>query len=92
MLPGRLLETVRSFGTLEYLIFSFLVVQVVFNPQSAEASVKTLTIREGTVHREEIELRRVFVHPYFKFPSLYNDIAVGENSIKELCSRFNMDL
>ena len=25
-----------------------------------------------------IEIRRVFVHPGFKFPSLYDDIAVAE--------------
>jgi len=35
-------------------------------------------MRDGTDYKESVEIRRVFVHPGFQFPSLYNDIAVAE--------------
>ena len=40
--------------------------------------IRTIKMRDGTDFKESVEIRRVFVHPGFKFPSLYNDIAVAE--------------
>ena len=37
-----------------------------------------LTLRSNTDFAEKIEYRRTFVHPGYKPPSLYNDIAVVE--------------
>jgi len=51
---------------------------VAFNPESSSSKLKAIVIRDGTKFKEFIELRRVFTHPWFKFPSLYDDIAVGE--------------
>ena len=31
-----------------------------------------------TSHKEVVEVKRVFKHPLYKFPTLYNDIAVIE--------------
>ncbi len=39
---------------------------------------RNIILRDGTLSKESIEIRRVFVHPVFHFPSLYNDIAVAE--------------
>ena len=46
--------------------------------RNPEETVRTTIIRDGTIHQDQIEIRRVFVHPGFKFPSLYDDIAVAE--------------
>jgi len=35
-------------------------------------------IRENTVFKEIIGVKRVFVHPLYKYPNLYNDIAILE--------------
>ena len=43
-----------------------------------DETVRTILVRDGTHFEETIEIRRVFVHPGFKFPSLYDDIAVAE--------------
>ena len=43
-----------------------------------DETVRTIIVRDGTIYEEKIEIRRVFVHPGFKFPSLYDDIAVAE--------------
>ena len=43
-----------------------------------EETVRTIIVRDGTIYEEKVEIRRVFVHPGFKFPSLYDDIAVAE--------------
>ena len=43
-----------------------------------DETVRTILVRDGTIYEETIEIRRVFVHPGFKFPSLYDDIAVAE--------------
>ncbi len=40
--------------------------------------IRTIKMRDGTDFKESVEIRRVFAHPGFKFPSLYNDIAVAE--------------
>ena len=48
---------------------------------NAKDEVKTTIVRDGTIHQDEIEIRRVFKHPNFKFPSLYDDIAVAELGI-----------
>ena len=44
--------------------------------------MRTILVRDGTHFEETIEIRRVFVHPGFKFPSLYDDIAVAELGLK----------
>ena len=43
-----------------------------------DETVRTIIVRDGTIYNETIEIRRVFVHPGFKFPSLYDDIAIAE--------------
>ena len=43
-----------------------------------DETVRTIIVRDGTIYEEKVEIRRVFVHPGFKFPSLYDDIAVAE--------------
>ena len=43
-----------------------------------DESVRTIIVRDGTIYEETIEIRRVFVHPGFRFPSLYDDIAIAE--------------
>ena len=43
-----------------------------------EQSTRTIIMRDGTIYQDVIEIRRVFLHPNFQFPSLYNDIAIGE--------------
>ena len=50
----------------------------VFTPHRPRSTSRATLIRDGTIYSEYIELRRVFVHPGFKHPSLYNDIAVGQ--------------
>ncbi len=45
------------------------------NPQT---NIRSIILRDGTDSKEHIEIRRVFVHPEFTFPRLYNDIAIGE--------------
>ena len=47
-----------------------------------DETVRTILVRDGTIYEETIEIRRVFVHPGFKFPSLYDDIAVAELGYK----------
>ena len=50
-----------------------------FTTRSGEdETVRTIIVRDGTIYEEKVEIRRVFVHPGFKFPSLYDDIAVAE--------------
>jgi len=36
------------------------------------------TLRDNTEHREVIEIKRVYQHPKYHFPELYDDIAVME--------------
>jgi len=40
--------------------------------------IKVNTIRDNTNHTEVIEIKRVFKHPQYKYPNLYDDIAVLE--------------
>ena len=35
-------------------------------------------IRESTVHEEIIEVKKVYKHPDYSYPALYNDIALVE--------------
>ena len=35
-------------------------------------------IRHGTDYAETIEVKRTFMHPGYRFPSSYNDIAISE--------------
>ena len=37
-----------------------------------------VTHRDGTPYKETIEIRRVYLHPGYKYPQPYNDIAVLE--------------
>ncbi len=43
---------------------------------------RSIVIRDGTPFKEDIEIKRTFVHPNFILPDLYNDIAVSELGIK----------
>ena len=36
------------------------------------------TIRDGTPFEEVVEIKRVYKHPNYKYPNLYNDVAVLE--------------
>ena len=40
--------------------------------------MKINTLRENTVHRETVEIKNVFKHPLYKYPKLYDDIALLE--------------
>ena len=40
--------------------------------------VRVNTIRSGTPYTETLEIKRVYKHPLYKFPNLYNDIAILE--------------
>jgi len=40
--------------------------------------VRVNNIRDNTIFKEIIEVKRVFIHPLYKYPNLYNDIAVLE--------------
>ena len=35
-------------------------------------------IRHGSLYAETIDVKRTFMHPYYKYPLNYNDIAVSE--------------
>ena len=51
-----------------------------FSPDP-RSNIRSILLRDDTDYKENVEIRRVFVHPEFKFPSLYNDIAVAELGI-----------
>ena len=34
--------------------------------------------RDGTLYKESVEMKKVYKHPLYKFPSLYNDVSVIE--------------
>ena len=36
------------------------------------------TIRDNTAHKELIEMKKAYVHPHYKYPFLYDDVAVVE--------------
>ena len=36
------------------------------------------TVRDKTRYKSRVEIKKVYRHPLYKAPSLYNDIAVGE--------------
>ena len=36
------------------------------------------TIRDLTQYKSVVEIKKVYRHPLYKAPSLYNDLAVGE--------------
>ena len=36
------------------------------------------TLRDGTQFKEVIEIKRVYQHPNYRYPLLYDDIAVLE--------------
>ena len=35
-------------------------------------------IRHGSLYAETIDVKRTFMHPYYKYPLNYNDIALSE--------------
>ena len=39
---------------------------------------RVLTTRHGTPFEETVEIRKVYRHPNYKYPRLYNDVAVLE--------------
>jgi len=45
---------------------------------SGPRQVRVNNIRQNTINREVIDIKRVYVHPLYKYPNLYNDIAVLE--------------
>ncbi len=49
----------------------------IFSPNPGTI-IRSIIARPETINKEIIEIRRVFVHPEFKFPGLYHDIAVAE--------------
>ena len=40
--------------------------------------VRVIQIRQETKHVEDVEVRHVYKHPNYRFPNLYNDIALVE--------------
>lgn len=46
-------------------------------PTLAEQT-QTIVIRDGSEFQDQVEVRRIFIHPRYAYPSLYNDIAVVE--------------
>ena len=40
--------------------------------------VRTNTVRDGTPFKEIVEVKRIYKHPLYSFPRLYNDIALLE--------------
>ncbi len=51
---------------------------VITSSPDPRENIRSIILRDDTDREENIEIRRVFVHPAFGFPSLYNDIAVAE--------------
>ena len=49
-----------------------------FGTPSSEQKTTTIIIRDGTKYQEKINVRRILIHPDYKFPSLYSDIALVE--------------
>lgn len=45
---------------------------------SLRGKVRTNTVREGTPFKEMLEVKRIYKHPLYSFPRLYNDIALLE--------------
>ena len=62
----------------EILLEIILNIIIVNSSTNLREEIRTIKMRDGTDYKESIEIRRVFVHPGFQFPSLYNDIAVAE--------------
>ena len=46
--------------------------------QQQAFKLRSHTLRDDTVYEEQIELKRHFKHPLYKYPTLYNDIAIAE--------------
>jgi len=46
--------------------------------QQGQRQVRINTIRDNTANKELVEIKRVFKHPLYKYPNLYNDIALLE--------------
>ena len=40
--------------------------------------MREITIRHNTKFNETIEVKRIYIHPDYVFPELYNDVAVLE--------------
>ena len=40
--------------------------------------MRTNTVRDGTPFKEIVEVKRIYKHPLYSFPRLYNDIALLE--------------
>ncbi len=53
------------------------IVIIISSPDPRE-NIRSIILRDDTDWKENIEIRRVFVHPSFQFPNLYHDIAVAE--------------
>jgi len=45
---------------------------------AGQKQVRINTIRDNTENKELVEIKRVFKHPLYKYPNLYNDIALLE--------------
>ncbi len=59
----------------------FLIFLIFLSSPDPRNNIRTIILRDDTDYKEIIEIRRVFVHPAFFFPSLYYDIAVAELGI-----------
>ena len=42
------------------------------------SQITVQNLRDGTPFKESIEAKRVYQHPHYQFPLLYNDIAMIE--------------
>ena len=69
---------IERFYTLVLRIIIGRTITNIFFYSDRDNEIKTIIIRDGTIDQDQIEIRRVFKHPNFKFPSLYDDIAVAE--------------
>ena len=46
--------------------------------QNKGREIKVNIFRDNTEHKEVIEIKRIYKHPKYQFPELYDDIAVLE--------------
>ena len=49
-----------------------------FPAKEERRQVRTVVIRDNTRYKEVVEVKKVYKHPNYQYPALYDDIAVLE--------------
>ena len=49
-----------------------------FPTKEERRQVRTVVIRDNTRYKEVVEVKKVYKHPNYEYPKLYDDIAVLE--------------